>query len=116
MKRIITTLVPGLALALALFAADPTGVWKTTVDAPDGTKTEMTYDIHVQNGNVTGTITSAMGEMHIVDGKVDGGKIEFTVEFADTLIPHKGTFDGQEMKLEGSMVSQKFTLVLKKAS
>jgi hypothetical protein len=112
MKQLILTLI----FAAGLFAADPTGNWKAAVDGPDGSKTELVFQFQMQpGGSLTGTIQSAMGEMHIVEGKVEGDNISFIAEFGDFRIPHKGTIAGGEMKLESTMMEQKFNLVLKKS-
>ena len=104
-----------LATALVVFAADPSGVWKTTVEQPDGTKAEIVYDLSFKEGRILGTIYTPVGEMHIIEGKIDGDKIQFTAEFADTHIEHTGTFTATEMKLESVMVNQKTQLTLKKS-
>jgi hypothetical protein len=114
MRKLLLTLVFAAFATGLLFAADPSGNWKASVDGPDGNKTDMVFEIKVTNGGVVGTVLSAMGEMHIIEGKVDGDKIEFVVEFGDFRIPHKGTFTATEMKLESNMMEQKYSLVLKK--
>jgi len=115
MKKLFLSLVFSLAFVASLFAADPTGTWKATVDSPDGSKMELVFQFRVEGGNVTGTILSGMGEMHIIEGKLDGDKISFVAEFGDFRIPHKGTINGNEMKLESEMMEQKFNIVLKKS-
>ena len=115
MKKLFLSLLFSLALAATLFAADPTGTWKATVDSPDGSKMELVFQFRVADGNITGTIQTGMGEMNIIEGKVDGDKISFVAEFGDFRIPHKGTFTGTEMKLESEMMEQKFNIVLKKS-
>jgi hypothetical protein len=115
MKRLLLLLVSAFALLAADANMPPGGVWKATVASPDGSQAEITYDLHVSGGGVSGTIYTSLGEMHIVEGKVDGNKITFTAEFADSQVTHEGTFTATEMQLVSTMMNQKTSLVLKKA-
>jgi hypothetical protein len=90
-----------LALSLPLWAADDVaGKWKASAPGPDGQTMEIEFNFKVDGGKLTGNAAGPMGEMPISDGKVEDGRITFTVEAGDNKIVHKGTVSGDEMKLK----------------
>jgi hypothetical protein len=42
---------------------------------------EITYNLKVTNGRISGTAVTRFGEAQIVDGAIDGDNLHFTVEF-----------------------------------
>lgn len=42
---------------------------------------EITYNLKVANGRISGTAVTRFGEAQIVDGAIDGDNLHFTVEF-----------------------------------
>jgi len=102
-------------------AADIAGVWKATVDTPNGAM-ESTLDLKVTGTKLTGTVTSAqMPSAPISDGKVDGDNVSFTVKRdgpnGQFVINYKGTVSGDEMKLkiEIPQFDRSFDMVAKRA-
>jgi len=92
----------------ALFAADVAGVWKASMETPNGTM-ENTFTFKVDGAKLTGTIgMGEMGESPISEGKVDGDNISFSMvrdmggnEFR---INYKGKVTGDTIKMTGEMV------------
>jgi hypothetical protein len=90
--------------AFAASAADVTGTWKGTAEGPNGT-IERTFVFKVDGSKLTGETTSSMmGKSEIMDGKVDGDNISFTitVKFQDNemKLNYKGKVSGNELKMD----------------
>lgn len=64
---------------------------------------ENTFTLKMDGANVTGTITSQMGELKIEKGKVDGDKISFEASMDMGTMAYTGTISGNEMKLKMTM-------------
>lgn len=47
-----------------------------------------------------GSIVSPMGELPITNGKVDGKEFSFDLDMMGTTIKHKGTVEGNEIKMK----------------
>jgi hypothetical protein len=100
-------------LALSAFGADVAGKWKATVEGPNGSM-DITFDLKVDGGKVTGKAIGETGEMPITDGTIDGDKISFTVESDQLKVVHKGIVAGNEMKLKVEMGDNTMEMVAKK--
>lgn len=100
MKRLLVLLA---VFALTALAADITGTWKATAEGPNGTM-ERTFVFKVEGSKLTGETTSSMlGKSTIMDGKVDGDNLSFTimVKFQDNemKLNYKGKVSGDELTL-----------------
>jgi len=102
MKRILTII---LASALSALAADVTGNWKATAEGPNGSM-ERTFALKVDGEKLTGeTVSSFAGKSQIMDGKIKGDDLSFTINI---------NIQGNEMKVNytGKVVNKdeiKFT-------
>jgi hypothetical protein len=114
--RFVTVAILGMVLAAAAMAADVTGVWKASLQAPDGQTLDLVFKLKADGAKLTGTATSPIGELPISDGKVDGDKVEFTVETDQFKIVHKGTFSGDTMKLTVDMNGQTMEMTAKRSA
>src|SRR5436309_6759826 len=91
-KSLLITTTILLALAFAAVAADVTGKWVAQVAGRNGTQ-EMTFNLKVDGGKLTGTVTGGGGgrgrrgggggggaaqPAPITDGKIDGDNVSFT--------------------------------------
>src|SRR5713226_10750277 len=99
MKRLLFLMV---ALAVIAMAADVTGNWKATAEGPNGSL-ERTFVFKVDGHKLSGETTSSMmGKSTIMDGKVDGDNLSFTitVKFQDNemKLNYKGKVNGDEIK------------------
>ena len=95
-------LVLTAVFALAASAADVTGTWKATAEGPNGAM-ERTFVFKVDGNKLTGETTSSIfGKSTILDGKVDGDNLSFTivVKFQDNemKLNYKGKVSGNEIK------------------
>src|SRR5260370_7119843 len=92
MKRLLFLMVAPAVIAMA---ADVTGNWKATAEGPNGSL-ERTFVFKVDGNKLTGETTSQMmGKSTIMDGKVDGDNLSFTitVKFQDNEV--KLTYKGK---------------------
>ena len=67
------------ALALAAFAADPTGKWTAEMPGRGGNTMTTTITLKADGSNLTGTVSGRNGDTEIKNGKVDGDNISFDV-------------------------------------
>ena len=87
MSASLTRIAVGAILTLSLVAEgdvhkgkDPSGTWFWMVGGRQGRPERKTTLVLKVNGNkVTGTISTAKGEIEIRDGKFDGDKVSFTM-------------------------------------
>ncbi|MGC2656957.1 MAG: hypothetical protein WA324_03195 [Bryobacteraceae bacterium] len=87
------------ALAVCAYAADIAGKWNATMQGPDG-EMKIVFNFKMDGDKLTGTATGPMGDSPMSDIKLDGDNISFTVNAGDLKIVHKGTVNGNEMKLK----------------
>jgi hypothetical protein len=101
-----------LFAALAAFGADVAGKWKATFEGPNGTR-EVTFTFVVSEGKLTGTAAGPQGDAPLT-GKLDGDKINFTVEREQFKATFTGTVDGDDMKLTGTVGERTFDFPVKR--
>jgi hypothetical protein len=114
--RFATVALLVLVMGAVAMAADVTGAWKASMQGPDGQSMELTFNFKADGAKLTGTVTSPMGEMPISEGKIDGDKIEFTVETDQFKVVHKGTVSGDTMKLTVDMGGQTMEMTAKRSA
>src|SRR5215472_8627637 len=79
MKHLLLTLL----LTPAVFAADFSGIWVSSVKQPDG-HTDREVLVLKQNGNqLTGRVERAWGNLDIQQGTVDGNRFTITAKTSD---------------------------------
>jgi hypothetical protein len=103
-----------LVLAVTAFAADITGKWQASAPGPDGQTMDIVFDFKVDGEKLTGTVTGAMGEMEISEGKVDGDTISFSVAMDDFKILHTGKLEGDLLKIKVDMGERSFEMTAKR--
>jgi hypothetical protein len=110
MRKALVMIIAVCGLASMVMAEDATGTWKATLDTPNGAE-ETTIVLKAEGDKVTGAVSSGMlGERPISDGKVDGGKIAFSINSDFGLIAYAGTIQGDDMKLTLTVGDGQFTL------
>ena len=102
-----------LLTSLLVFGADVTGKWKASMDGQNG-PSEVTFTFQVTDGKLTGTAAGPQGEAPITEGKVEGDKINFTIEAGQFKAVISGTVSGDEMKLSGQVNERPFELAAKR--
>ena len=111
MKRF---LILFFTLAISAFAAEVAGIWKATAEGPNGTM-ERTFIFKVDGTKLTGEANSPMmGKSTIMDGKVDGDNLSFTitVKFQDEerKVNYKGKVTGDTIQLTAHVGDGDMTL------
>ena len=99
-----------LFLAVSAFAADVSGKWNAKFNTPDGQSMDLVFTFQVEGEKLAGTVSSAMGEMPLTDGKVDGETLTFTVNAGGFSMVHAATVKGDEMTIKtdmGEMVAKR---------
>ncbi|MGE5489367.1 MAG: hypothetical protein ACM3ZB_16245 [bacterium] len=100
MKRLLILLA---VFAIAAAAADINGTWKANAETPMGPMV-ITFVFKADGAGFTGEMSDDfIGKAPIVDGKLDGNNVSFTVnmkfEENEMQLNYKGTVNGDEMKL-----------------
>lgn len=89
MKKLLS--IFALFLIIAAFTSvnsDIEGTWIGKMDSPNG-PVEITYNFNVEDDTLTGTVEGGMGEIEILNGKVDGNEFSFDTQFNSTTISHE---------------------------
>jgi hypothetical protein len=110
MRRILALLA---LTVLTAFAADVTGAWKGTMDAPMGAM-DITANLKADGNAVTGALNFMDNYHNIEHGKLDGDKISFELNLEFGTIAYKGSVSGDEMKLTVTVGDNEVPLVLKR--
>lgn len=111
MKRLLFLFV---ITALAALGADLNGNWKATAETQNGT-VERTFTFKVEGNKLTGeTVSQMMGKSALMDGKVDGDNLSFSIKVNfqgnEMTMNYKGKVTGNELKLTASGGDGQFTI------
>lgn len=85
--------LPTLSALLLLFTAVTgldsgiEGTWIANMNTPNG-DVEITYHFNVDADTLTGSVVGGMGEIEILNGKVDGNEFSFDTHFNGFTIAH----------------------------
>lgn len=90
-----------LVAAVVVAAAEVDGRWQGTMSGPNGDMT-LTFKFKAEGTTLTGSVETPNGEQPISDGKVDGNKITFKIQFGDNVIDHQGTVSGDTIQLKST--------------
>jgi hypothetical protein len=95
-------------------AQDINGKWKGEMQSPNGPM-DLIFNFKVGGDSLTGTVATQMGEMPIINGKVNGKTFSFDVSFNEMTINHQCTFmsDSISMKVPG-MQGDTMQIILKR--
>jgi len=105
MKKLMFTFVVLFLGTAFSYAADIDGKWKGSVagggpDGGAGQAMELVFNFKADGEKLTGSITTPMGEMEFANGKISGKELSFDVDMNGTAIKHKGTIEGDTIKLK----------------
>ena len=82
MKTLRIILVATFALAfdaLSAFGGDPNGVWKYTVEGPNGRSVESTLTLKWENNQLSGNVDNRAGKAEIKNARFADDQITFSV-------------------------------------
>lgn len=100
--QLVRTILIGLAAAALSFANDINGKWKGDVQTDNGPMT-LTFDLKADGENLTGSVSSHMGEISIHEGKVKGEELTWVLLMErngnQVRINNKAKLTGKEMKV-----------------
>jgi hypothetical protein len=110
------SIVVGLLLLVGFaFAANIDGKWAGEIV---GQNMEISFTFKAEGTKLTGTHVVNGTETPIADGKIDGNNISFNVTLdmggQETKIPHKGTIEGDQIKMTYEMMGQSGEILLKR--
>lgn len=106
--------------ALTASAADISGTWTGSAEAPQGTL-QRSFTFHQDGSKLTGETTSEFtGKSVINDGKVEGDAISFSItaniQGNEIKLSYKGKIAGDTIKLTSNFGDQAIEWTLKKSS
>jgi hypothetical protein len=98
LKRILIPVIIFFCLTNLMTASNIDGKWKGKFSTPNG-EVEIIFNFNSSGDTLKGSVESAMGELPILNGKINGDKIFFTVEPGGNTITHEGKISGDTIKL-----------------
>ena len=115
MSRLLLTLA---LFACSMWAADVSGTWKGTMETPNG-RAERTFVFKVDGDKLTGeTVSTLMGKSQIMNGKVSGDSLSFTIQLKfegnELEADYKGKVMGDEIAITANVGGQTFEYKVKK--
>src|SRR5262245_36113641 len=118
--RIIGSALVLLLVSVAAYAADVDGTWAGTVQSPMG-DIPVSFTFKAAGAKLTGSTLGFDGsEVPVMDGKVDGNTLTFTVTFdfggMPFMLSYKGVVSADQIKMSGDACGMPFEFVLKKAT
>ena len=117
--RIIASVLMVLIVGASAYAADVDGTWSGTVQGPMG-DFPVSFTFKADGAKLTGSTLGFDGmPVPIMDGKIDGNTITFTVTFdfggMPFMLSYKGNVSPDQIKMSGDAFGMPFEFVLKKA-
>ncbi|MGH9648549.1 MAG: hypothetical protein ACRD4E_17225 [Bryobacteraceae bacterium] len=115
------SIAAGLLLTcVSMFAHDVDGKWTGTISTPGGDN-PVAFTFKADGATLTGTTSGPDGaEVKIVDGKIDGNNLSFTVTFdfqgMPLMISYKGVLAGTEIKFTLDVFGMPMNLSVKKST
>ena len=101
-------------MAVPALSGDFDGKWVGTVDGQDGKPVELTYNFKSDGDTLTGTLKSRFAEREILEGKIKGDTISFTIQTEQFAIFNTGTLSGDEIKLAEKIGQDTLNVILKR--
>ncbi len=88
------------------------GAWLGKVESPNG-EMEITLTFKVDADKLTGSNSSQMGEIPLLNGKVNGDEFTFDIEVGGNTISHKCKYMANDtIDLKASIMGQEFPMTL----
>jgi hypothetical protein len=112
-------MITGFMMMLLLcvgFASNLDGTWEGKVQGPNGDEVPLTFTFKVDGDKLSGKVESAMGELPITDGKVNGDEFSFNTKLGDDTITHEGKVTGDTITLKAHGPWGDLEMTLKRAT
>jgi len=96
------------------FAQNINGKWKGQMESPNGPM-ELTFTFKTSGDTLTGGVESAMGEIPMSNGKMNGNTFAFDINIGEMVINHQCTYlqDSISVKVPG-MQGEMMEMILKR--
>ena len=92
------------------------GKWIGTASSPQGDM-ELTFTFKVDGEKLTGKNSSAMGEIDLTNGIVNGNDFSFDVDIQDMKINHKCKYlDDDTVEVKANVMDQEMVMKLTRAA
>jgi hypothetical protein len=101
LRRAFVVVVGCALLSVAVSATGLDGTWKGSVETPNGPM-ELTFVFKADGEALTGTVGSAMGELPLENGKVEGDTATFDVSVEGSTIKHEARRDGDTIAIKAT--------------
>jgi hypothetical protein len=117
MVRSFCFLVVALFAMSTGFAQEINGKWKGEMQSPNG-PVNLVFNFKAMGDSLTGTVESPMGELPIINGKIDGKTFFFQANAGEMTISHQCTAMGDSisMKVPGMPGGDTLELMLKRVT
>jgi hypothetical protein len=117
--RVFASVVALLLLTSTVYAADVDGTWTGTIESPMG-DVPVSFTFKADGAKLTGKTMGPDGmEVPIMDGKIDGNTISFTVTFdfggMPFMLSYKGVISTDQIKMSGDAFGMPFEFSVKKS-
>lgn len=101
-----------MELTRAIETSKINGAWLGKVESPNG-EMEITLTFKVEGDKLTGTNSSQMGEIPLLNGKVNSDEFTFDIEVGGNTISHKCKYmPNDTIDLKASIMGQEFPMIL----
>jgi hypothetical protein len=119
-SKLKALLLGALLFAAPAFAAGVDGDWSGSLDTPNG-PVQISYSFKADGTTLTGTTSGPDGsKVAIKDGKIDGDKISFAVDFdmggTATTFKYTGVVSADGIALSSDFQGQAFNFTVKKTA
>jgi hypothetical protein len=100
MKTFITVLLLFI-LSIAGYAQSLDGNWKGKLNSPNG-EMNLLYTFKVTGDSLSGSVTSDMGSLPLLNGKVKGNEFSFNIDINGQVISSTGVMNGDKIQLKAA--------------
>jgi hypothetical protein len=117
MIRSLCFVVVALVAVNTGHAQDINGKWKGQMQSPNGPM-DLVFNFKATGDSLTGTVEGPMGELPVINGKIDGKTFFFQVNAGEMTISHQCTAMGDSisMKIPGMPGGEAMELILKRVT
>ena len=117
--KVFGSILALLIISVTAYAADVDGTWTGTVQGPMG-DFPVSFTFKADGAKLTGSTLGFDGSpVPIMDGKIDGNTITFTVTFdlggMPFMLSYKGIVSAEKINMSGEAFGMPFEFVLTKA-
>jgi hypothetical protein len=98
-SKVMFLIVLTLCFVYSNYAEGINGKWKGKVTTPNG-DLELSYNFIVKGDSLSGKVTSSMGELDLLNGKVKGDEFSFKIDMGGNVLSSEGKLIGDKIVLK----------------